>query len=322
MATFAALALLCWAELAVAAGATAADATKEQWAAAQTTFKVGDDLYDAGRYTEAVTAYRASYEIVASPNSRLMIARALREQGKLIDAHLEFRATLDEARASAAADGKYEGTVSAATTEKAALEAQLARVLLKFAGEPELAKLSVGGRQLAPADAAEPIFVMPGEISVIAHTRDGRQAQSQVELTAGAQQTLLLQFPAPASRQRPPPAAPPKLDSASDPLRTLSYVAGGVGAVGLIAFGVFGVLNNGTHADLEQRCAGDRCDPAEQDDIDAGRRYQLLANIGLAVGVLGLGTGATLFVVSAPTERQSAWSVDVSPASLRLKGRF
>jgi hypothetical protein len=320
---FAALLLLVWASTGLAAGAPIASATKEQWSAAQKTFKVGDDLYDAGRFAEAITAYRASYEIVASPNSRLMIARALREQGLLAEAHVEFEATLSEAQAGLASDPKYESTVTAAETEKAALEPKLARLRLKLVGNPELTSLTVNERQLAQDDVSGPVFVTPGSISVVAKSGDGRQARAEASVAAGEETELVLEFPAPAAPQTaPPPPAPVQAASPSVPLKTLSYVAGGVGVAGLVAFGVFGVLNNGKHGDLEDSCPDGRCAPGRQDDIDAGRRYQLLANVGLAVGVVGLGAGVTLFVLSSRSERRTGWSLGVRGDSVQLKGRF
>ena len=329
----AALSLLVCSSVSLAAGAPIAQATKEQWSAAQTTFKVGDDLYDAGRHAEAITAYRASYEIVASPNSRLMIARALREQGQLAEAHAEFDATLREARAAAESEAKYASTVAAAETEQKALESKLAAVVLKPPSGVELKSVMLNGRAVAEEDIGRPIFVMPGAVKVEAQASDGRELSRELSASPGAPHELSLEFPAPISRQPKAPIPPVRpRESGGSPLRTSSYVAAGVGAAGLAMFGVFGALNNGKHGDLEDSCPDDRCGAASQEDIDAGRRYQLLANIGLAVGVVGVGAGVTLFVLSshgsepaaaaAPRPPAPRWAVGVGPASLRVKGQF
>ena len=52
------------------------DANPAQLGAAQKTFEAADQLYDGQQYEAAIKAYRTSFEIVASPNSLLMIARA------------------------------------------------------------------------------------------------------------------------------------------------------------------------------------------------------------------------------------------------------
>jgi hypothetical protein len=79
-----------WTLSAGAAGVPVDQASNDQLRAAQKTFRVADDLYDAKRFEEALTADRASYDIVASPNSRLMIARSLRELGRLEQAYHEL----------------------------------------------------------------------------------------------------------------------------------------------------------------------------------------------------------------------------------------
>ena len=60
-------------------------------------------LYDAKHYAEALTAFRASHDVVKSPNTRLMIARCLRELGRLGEAYAETAATIAEAEAGSAA---------------------------------------------------------------------------------------------------------------------------------------------------------------------------------------------------------------------------
>src|SRR6185503_10233169 len=97
-------ALVCSTALAFAGGIPVDQASNAQWKAAQKTFRVGDELYDGKRFSEALTAYRASYEIVASPNSRLMIARCMRELGRLSDAYTEFEGAVADAQAAAAKD--------------------------------------------------------------------------------------------------------------------------------------------------------------------------------------------------------------------------
>src|SRR4051812_48863807 len=85
--------------------ADAAPPEKEQKAGAQKTFDAGSRLYDAHRYDEALTAFRASYQILASPNSHLMVARALRDLGRNVEAYAEYDSV---AREAAAKGEKYE----------------------------------------------------------------------------------------------------------------------------------------------------------------------------------------------------------------------
>src|SRR5258708_34499925 len=65
-------------------------ATPVQREQGQSRFARGKDLLARKKYDEALVEFRASREIVASPNTRLEIGRCLRETGNLIAPYAEF----------------------------------------------------------------------------------------------------------------------------------------------------------------------------------------------------------------------------------------
>lgn len=101
------------------------------------------------------------------------------------------------------------------------------------------------------------------------------------------------------SQSAPPEASREPRNAHPNATRTLAYVAAGTGAAGLLTFGVLGAMNNARFHDLTQACPGGQCPSDRQEDADAGRRLQTYANVGLAVGIVGLVTGGVLFVASA-----------------------
>ncbi len=318
------------ARLAAAAGVPVDKASKDQLKAAQRTFEAADVLFDAKRYGEAITAYRASYEIVASPNSRLMIGRSLVALGRLDEAYAELLGAVDDAKAAAAADEKYQSTLQAAQTELTNLEAKVGHLEIALGAGLEGAKVSVGSRALAPSDLVGPIVVAPGKLTVTATTSDGRSTRREVEVAPGASAKVELTLErTPSAAVAPPPQAAPVTPSArastSEPssLRPLAYVAGGVGVAGLATFTVFALMNKSKYDDLQANCPGGHCGPSRQSDIDAGRRDQTIANIGLVVGVVGLGAGTTLFLLSTPSkEHGPEVGVRVGPGFAALTGSF
>lgn len=254
-------------DLAMAQGESA-----EQRRAAQKMFEAGDELYESGRYAEAVEAFRNSYQLVKSPNSRLMLARALRDQGQHEEAIREYEGTIQDAKDSG---GRYPEALGAATAELEAISQQTTST---------------------PPPTGE----------------------SKSPETAATQPT-----PPPAPAPTPvaaPPQPPPEKSKA---WRTAAYVSGGVGVAGLAAFGVFALLNRSAYQDLKDSCPDDSCPESKADRIDIGQRYQLFANVGLAVGVLGLATGTTLYFV-APDESPSQDSLALSAGfeGVVLSGRF
>ena len=113
----AAAALLLLASLSAmrAAHAAAADpvnATPVQREQAQARFMRGKLFFDAKKYSEALTEFRASLDIVASPNTRLALARCFREMGKLVEAYVELGRASVEGKELAGHDRVTERPVS------------------------------------------------------------------------------------------------------------------------------------------------------------------------------------------------------------------
>jgi hypothetical protein len=201
-------------------------------------------------------------------------------------------------------------------------------------GSSSARELRVSGRKL-PTEAIEsPIAVTPGQATILVHLDDGSVREQTVVLESGQEEEVDFEpkseppaatpAPPPAAKQAPaplePPAQPQKKGSG---LRTAAYIAGGVGALGAAGFAVFGLLDRAAYHDLEDACSGGQCPSDSQSDIDAGKRYQLLANVSLGVGALGLAAGTVLFVLSTPKEKSTASvSVRLRPSAISVEGNF
>ena len=319
-----------------AAGVPPGDATRAQNQAAQKEFAKADRQFDARHFDEALTGFRASHEIVASPNTRLMVARALREGGKLADAYTEFETTLADAKT---AGKRYDKTASAAQDELDALKRRVGYLKVEVTGESSGATVSIGSRAFDAAALFKPIVVDPGKISIMVSGAGGEEKTAEVKVAPGATEEVTIELEGgsggaasstPSSRLEEPPPDEPEAKVEIGPntgLRTWAWIAGGVGVAGFAAFGVFGMLNKSQFEELEEDCPNGNCPPGRTDDIDAGRRYQTFANVGLVVGAVGVATGVTLFVLSAgksvekePTEPR--YTLRVSPTSIGLRGEF
>lgn len=122
----------------------------------------------------------------------------------------------------------------------------------------------------------------------------------------------------------PPPAAPPPDDGAG--LRTVGFVAGGVGLAGLVLFAIAGLGAKSAYDKLDTDCGSTPCtDEAHRSDIEGGRMLQTTANLGLALGLTGLGVGATLLVLGSrsPLEkREPSASASANGAMITYGGQF
>jgi len=152
--------------------------------------------------------------------------------------------------------------------------------------------------------------------------------------------------PAPSGVVTGPVTSPPDADSGpspKQPLRTLSYVAFGVGAVGLVT-AVVGFVSAGSKSkkadDLFEDCKAEgfpegKCyyesDPVSQEIVDLdkqSRNMKVLGGVGIGVGVVGVGAGIALFLASRPDTTKTAQAQGltvkpwVGPTSIGFSGTF
>jgi hypothetical protein len=316
-----------WSDMVQGAGVSVEQATAPQKKDAQAKFEKAMKEYEAKRLDKALEAFRDSYNTVASPNSHYMVARTLRDLGKLSEAAAEYQGVIDEAKA----DQRYAETLASANSEFEELKARLAFVTVQLQGAPDDATVEMGGTVLDKAKLGTPIIVEPGDITVRVRSSKGDMEKS-VAAAGGKTETVLFDL---TTLAPPPVAAPPsdsgqvEVDTKKFGLKQWAYVAGGVGAAGLLTFGVFGLMNNAKHSSLEDACPGGHCPPEKSGDIDSGKTYQTVANVGLVVGIVGVGTGAALYVLGSkkkPAEQPAATAkmpqVMVGPGSVLVTGRF
>jgi hypothetical protein len=322
-------ALLALPAAAWADGVPPAGATPLQREQAQSRFLRGKDLMDKGQYQEALVEFRASHDIVSSPNTRLEIARDLRAAGQLVAAYAEFGRTAIEAKELASEDNRYRRAYEAASAERAELEPHLGFASLTVSHATDETRVSIGDEELRRAAWGEPAPLAAGSTAIVVTTPGHRPITRTVTVASGEHVTLTVDADEAASEPAVPPASEPSPlpaethDTTRGALRTSAYVAGGVGVAGLATFAVGAVLARGTFDDLQKACGNGPCPPSRQAEVDRGRTEQTLANVGLIVGLVGVAAGVTLFVVSLP-KGAPAQSVAVTavPGGLGVTGAF
>jgi hypothetical protein len=163
-------------------------------------------------------------------------------------------------------------------------------------------KVTIDGQEYASTLDGKPVELDPGEHDFRFEMEGAKPFEKHLTLEKGARdQALHVEFEALKSDAAPEvvkadvEAAPPS-DMRS--LRPFAYVAGGVGAAGLIGFAVLGAIGKSKQSDLESSCSPN----CSQSDIDSVKSKYLLADISLGVGIVGLGTGVALFLLSQPKE--------------------
>ena len=298
-------------------------ATPVQREQAQARFGRGRQLFLEKKFGEALVEFQGSHDIVASPNARLYVAHCRRELGDLVAAYEEFGRAATEAKEHATGDPRYAKTAEAAERERDAIAPRLGFLTLTVQNAAPETKLTIAGEEIKSAAWGETAPVLPGTPEIVAETPDRPAARASVTVAAGEKKHVTIDAgPTPAP---PEPAAPP-LPPHGDPrqgLRTASFVAGGVGLVGVATFAVFGAMAKSTYDDLESECHGP-CSTNHGDQVSSGKTQQVVANVALAVGIAGAAAGITLFVLgrpAAPSDARGA-AIVIAPAWLGMRGAF
>lgn len=331
VALFAALHLALVPALASAAGVTPGSATPVQREQAQAKFAKGKELFGQKKYDAALAEFRGSLDIVTSPNTRLYVARALREMGKTVEAYVEFGRCEIEAKELAPQDPRYTKTAEAAAAERKELEPKLAFVTVAINGATDATTLKIAGEEVKKAGWNEPAPIVPGSAEIVVETPGKPTVKRMVTLGAGERTEVKVDASTgeavggtPVEAAPTPPPAPEKpADTGGGDYRTYAYVAGGVGAAGLLTFGIFGAMAASKYSSLKDECGAGPCPEAKRSDVEAGQTRQTIANIGLIVGIIGVGAGVTLFVLSKPSKpSEGTTQAVIGPSYVGLQGSF
>jgi hypothetical protein len=312
--------------MAHAQGVAVDQANKAQLDAARTPYIDAKKAFDAGDFESAARGFRASYDVVASPNSHLMLAKSLEQLGRLSDAYRAAKAVVPEAEAAAAQDDKYARTAEDARALMESLRGKVGYLTVRLPSG-QSGTVTVEGRQLAPNELSEPVLVDPGPVAVSFDTPDGPDART---ITLGPGGTGLVDFGA-SDPSAPPPPDPIDEDGEGFQIHAPRAVGIGLaatGVAGMVIFGVFGSMTSSKFSDLEDMCSADGVCPADaQDTLDDGKTFQTVANVGLVVGITGLIAGTTLFllepeIVSDDDGASASLKLTVGPGALGVKGSF
>ena len=321
--------------LALADGVAPSEATPAQKKQALDHFTAGKTAAEAKTFDKAITELRASLDSVNSPNARLVLARALRDSGQLGDAWAEFGRVAEDATKLAATESRYSQTADAAIAERTELEAKLAFVTVTIVHAPADTTLKVGGHSIPAEQWAAPILAPTGAVDVVLSDASGKElARQTVAATAGQKTPVTLDAlpppvapPPPSPDDKPdfsnPPPPPPEQPPGRAKLRPYAYVAGGLGVAGLAVFTIFGVMSNSDFNDLKSNCTNGSCPASKSGEINDGKTFQTVADVGLGVGIVGVAAGATLFVLSLggkSPDAPSSTGLVVTPGFIGVRG--
>jgi len=292
---------------AAAAAPPAEDPTKS---AARKIAQEGLDLYDGGKYQDALERFQRADALVHAPTMQLMAARSLAKLGRLVEASERYDA-VSKAPLDASASPAFREAVANAGKEREALLPRIPSVVLTVDVAPGVeAAVSIDGVAVPATSLGQKRLVDPG-----AHTVEARAGgvvkTSRVALKEGETLPVRLDLR---------PAQTP-----SSPARTVGFIATGVGAAGLVLGAVTGGLAITKKGDLDRAgCRDNMCPAATADDVNGYNSLRTLSGAGFIAGAIVAAGGVTLIIVAPkPAATTGArWYPVIGIGSVGLQGAF
>jgi hypothetical protein len=315
----------------VAAFAFAGDAlgapTLAEKATAQALFEDGLQLMGAKRYAEACPKLEESERLDPALGTRFRLSECEEAIGRLASAWAGFLEVADLAHAAGQTDRE-----SVARSRAAAIEPKLSRVKVDVA-KPDTPGLEVAHESVIVGKAqwGTPVPIDPGTYTITATAPGKKPWRGSVTVAEGGVTASLF---VPVLDDAPGEATPggipmtvnvtPVHAPGSDTAKIAGFTLIGVGAAGLIAGTVMGVVAKGNYDGAGTNCNAMTCNPAGETTINSARS---LANAATAVfigGAVAAAAGVVVVLVapSGGAKGSSSAGLRVGPGTAWLEGRF
>ncbi len=305
-------------------------------AAADALFNKGLSDMEAGRYETACPALKESQRLDPRPGTLFTLAECEAKGGMFASAVAHYEDYLRQfARLTPAKKVAQGGREKISAAQKAALVPLVPYVTLALPkAAPSGTSVKWDSLTLNQPALGIPLPVNPGEHVATTQIPGGPAHEQRVSIQKGEKKQVELEIDLGVSQAEPAPATPraatvsdsktvgsTNLSAGGDATgrsssrRTWTYVAAGVGGVGIAIGAVSGVLVLSKKSTIEDNCVDTLCNSTGKEAADSAKTLGLVSTIGFGVGAAGLATAAVLLITrpSATTVgRATAWTPVVS----------
>jgi hypothetical protein len=275
----------------------------------------------------ALQSFQAADAIMKVPSTGLEVARAEVALGNLLEAR-EAALAVTRLAIQPGEPPPFTEARAKAQALSEELESRIPSVQITLKGVPEGAApaVTIDGAALPAAALDLPRKLNPGHHVIAAHaaTTDGRL---EFDVAERDSKPVVVELAAPVVVAPPPTPSDGKKD------HTLTYVAFGVGAAGLVVGTITGLMSISKTGGLKDQCPANQCPGATydsqsfQDDKSSAQTTGTISTIGFIVGGAGVAVGVvSLFLggkASASTGKLTPTITPwVSAGSAGLRGNF
>jgi hypothetical protein len=304
-------------------------------------FEEGRRLYEAQQYPAACDKLAASDRLEPAVGTSGLYAACEEKLGHLASAYAAYVETAERARRAGDSRAEY------ASGRAAALQGRLPRLRVQLSpGAPPGTIVLRDGVELNGSSLGVELPVDPGAHALEARAPGRAPSRMSVALVEAERRTVTLEVgPATASPAAVPPSAAlatsgPQEDrpdsssagSASNPMRTAAWIAGGVGLAGVAVAVVSGIVVLNHKSEMDDLCpespGGRVCSDGGVTAREDVRPWLTANTIGWIVGGAGLGLGTVLFILSSGRSSPSTAAATATlsatheRASVTLRGHW
>jgi len=288
-------------------------------------------LMHDNRWSEAEALLGKAYQLVPAPTVAVLHGRALEELGKLTEAAQSYEAAV--AAGGEGAPPAFRKAAEDGARRLAEVRERIPKISIVLEGEhldESRLVLLVDTRPLAHDDWSKPQLVNPGE-HVVAASVDGQVAvEDQVMLKEGESKQVVLRLHGAAKPAAPAPApAPAETHQTVEPVvqsssaKPWGFVVLGLGVAGMATGITAGVVMLDSKSTLDSQCSP-LCAPGSEDEISRFRTARVVSAVGYGVGIVGLGVGAAILLLSPSPRAERAARVQVYGGleTVGVEGKF
>lgn len=300
-----------------ASAAAAAEPTAAEREEAKRAYSAAKKLAAGGQRAEAIVLFRRAHELAPTPVTRLDLARALADDGKLVEAQ-ELAASVAGMPASKTETSKSKLAREEAATLAPKLAARIPRLTLVVEPSGTAPEVALDGRPLSQELLSGALPLDPGEHAVVAKAL-GQTLEHKVTLVEAEQRSLALTFkaaspppepepptqlPAPLPPPaRPPPAGPPvepaaPVEHGVTPVVPVAFITAGVA---LLTGAITGGVALSQVGDLEEGCPNGFCPPDQHDLLSTHEALTTTSTVAFSVAGVAAAVGAVAWIVDATT---------------------
>ena len=268
-------------------------------AAAEALFEQARAAMAAGSYDIACARFRDSDKLDPAVGTRFNLADCEERRGHVATAWSLFRGVVSEL-------AQDDDRKPIAEARARALEPRMPYLtLVRTAETPPGVRVRIDGVELGEGSLGVALPMDPGPHELVLLFGDGSAGQkSSFRLNEGQRTDLPIQI----STEAPPAAVGEASERGAGPgasKRTWAYVAGGVGVVGFTFGAVTGIITLSKKSTVNANCNDEtrKCNQAGLDARESGRTFGTLSGVGFGVGVVGLATGAYLWLTAPPPNK-------------------